>query len=118
MTPKLYDMLLALVEVLICLIHTLEDLGNITHVKNVMTLRRGWQEVLLNHVKQINGCKGHWLTQVLYLLIEVLEFEGCNRLKDFLHLSFCWDSVVHNVELALKSARNLGTTTTWLAHSR
>ena len=99
MSPELNNLLLALIEVLISLIKTLENLRDISHVENVMTLGGGWEEILLDNVEQVNCCKSERLTKVLDLFVKDLEFESCNSLEDLLHLSLCWDGVVHNVEL-------------------
>jgi len=46
MTPKFDDLLLALIEILLCKIHALEDFTNISHVKYVVRFCRSWKEIL------------------------------------------------------------------------
>jgi hypothetical protein len=97
--PQLNNLLFTFVEVLICLIESLEHLGDITHVEYVVTLCRSRQEVQLNDIEQVNGGHGHSLTQNLDLLVEDLEFEGSDSLKNPLHLRLSWNSIVNDVEL-------------------
>jgi hypothetical protein len=99
MSPELHDLLLALIEILVGLVETLEDLGDISHVEDVVTLGWGRQEVLLDDVEKVDCCQSEGLAKVLNLLIEDLELEGSDGLEDLLHLSLCWDGIVHNVEL-------------------
>lgn len=99
MSPELHDLLFALIEILVSLVETLEDLGDISHVEDVVTLGWGRQEVLLDDVEKVDCSQSKGLAEVLNLLIEDLEFEGCDGLEDLLHLSLCWNCVVHYVEL-------------------
>jgi hypothetical protein len=116
MAPELDDVLFALIEILVGLIHALEYLRDVAHVKDVVGLGGGRQEVLLDIVEQIDRRYSEGLAKILDLFVEVLEFEGGDRLKDLLHLSLCGDGIVHDVELALKTTRDLRAATTRLAH--
>jgi len=98
-SPELYDLFLALIEVLICLVKSLEDLRDISHVEDVVALSWCRKEILLDDIEKVNRSQRHGLTEVLDLLIKDLEFEGCNCLEDFLHLGLSRDGIVYNVEL-------------------
>lgn len=55
MSPQLNDVLLAFVEVLICKVYSLEYLGDVSHVEDVVRLGWSWQEVLLDDVEEVDG---------------------------------------------------------------
>ena len=58
MSPEFDDVVFALVEVFVSLVKALENFGDISHVEDVVTLCRGWQELGLNNVEQVDGSDG------------------------------------------------------------
>jgi len=87
MSPQLDDVFFTLIEVLVSLVQTLENLGHISHVENVVTLCWSWQELVLDDVEQVDSGNSQWLRQVLDFFIENLEFEGSDSFIDSLHVS-------------------------------
>jgi len=106
-TPKFDDLFLAFIEFLACLVNTLEDLGDITHVENVVSLCWGRQEVLSNLVVKLNGGCGKSLTESLDFIIEVLEFGLADSFIDLLHVALRGNGVVDHVELGKKTLGDL-----------
>jgi hypothetical protein len=61
-SPELYDLFLALIEVLICLVKSLEDLRDISHVEDVVALSWCRKEILLDDIEKVNRSQRHGLT--------------------------------------------------------
>ena len=97
--PELDDLLLRFVEVLVGHVQSLEHLGDITHVKAVMTLGRCGKELILRLVEEVNCRNSDWLNQTLDLFIELGELDCCNRFEDPLHLGVAWHGEVKEMEL-------------------
>jgi hypothetical protein len=57
-SPKLDDVFSSFVEVLVCLVKSLEHFGDISHVEYVVTLGWSWQELLLYDIEDVDGGLG------------------------------------------------------------
>ena len=55
MAPQLDNLLLLFVEVLVCHVQSLEHLGDITHVEDVVTLCGSWEELVLRLIEEVNS---------------------------------------------------------------
>ena len=98
-TPELDNLLLAVVEILVCLEQSLEHLADVTHVELVVTeLGRG-QESTLCFIEDLDGGEGQHVIELLDLVVEALELELTDNFVDAFGDGFIGDGEVEHVEV-------------------
>lgn len=116
-TPQFDDLLFRFVVVLVSQEKSLEHLGDITHVVDVMCLRRCGQEISHALVEDVDSCDSQSVLEHLDVVAELVEFSHEDRLVDLAHLLLTWVSEVDQMEFRDKTWSNCSSTTTGLAHS-
>ena len=99
MSPQFNDMLLCFIKVLISKIEPLKYLGDIPHVKDVVTFSWGREEVFLDGIEESNGGTSEGLTLLFDVILKGLELELRDGAEDFVLLEVSWHCIVDNVEL-------------------
>ena len=99
MCPQFDDLLFRLVVVLVSKEETLEDLGDVTHIVDVMRFLRSGQEIGHGLVEDVDRGQSKGILKHLDIITELGEFDREYRIIDLLHLFLARVREVDQVEL-------------------
>lgn len=118
MDPKSENRQFGITVELVENVNALNDLTDISHVENIVWLGRGGQEVISNWVIQTDRSHSQSLSDLLYVIIEILckELVWKNVMENSSHLRFWGECEVYHEEFCLDSSWNFITTSSWWTH--
>ena len=114
--PELDELVLALVVVFVCEEESLEDLGDVTHIVDVMSLFRCGQEILHALVEDVDRGQAQSVVQELDIIAKLDELRDEDGVIDLSHLLFVRVREVDQVEFRDESGGQVGAPTSWFTH--
>jgi hypothetical protein len=115
-TPQFNHLFFGVVEVFVSFEKSLEDLGDVSHVELIMHKTWSREELLLYHVKNVNGCSRELVVKYFNVFVETVEFKFADHFIDSSHHSLSWECKVKHVEVRNDSRRDVSSTTTGFSH--
>ena len=114
--PELDELVLALVVVFVGEEESLEDLGDVAHVVDVMSLFRRGQEILHALVEDVDRGQAQSVVQELDIIAELDELRDEDRVVDLSHLLFVRVREIDQVEFRDEPRGQVSAATSWFTH--
>lgn len=85
-TPKLDKMLFCILIALLCHVHALEHLRDVTHVEDIVRLCRCGEELFLDSIEELNRGNSEGFAESLDFFRESVELERGQTLENALEV--------------------------------